>query len=206
MPLSVGAEIPLTDRPRLRNPDKRSITPWRTWTVLILNSDSHRSPQPDPLGGEGIAAERLAPLLERWKAVPGGLMPLLHDVQAEFGYVPPEAIPAIARAFNLSRAEVHGVVTFYHDFRLTPPARHRLQICQAESCQAMGSRALTAQVELLIGCRLGEERADGVWSVEPIYCLGLCAMSPSLMLNGEVHARVTPALVEQLIAEVEARS
>lgn len=163
-------------------------------------------PRTTPVGGAGHVRERLAPLLERWKGVPGGLMPLLHDAQAEFGYVPPEAIPAIARAFDLSRAEVHGVVTFYHDFRLTPPPRHRIQICQAESCQAMGSRALTAHVESRLGCDVGEERADGMWSVEPIYCLGLCAMSPSLMLDGEVHARVTAERVDQIIADSEARS
>lgn len=168
-----------------------------------MRTNSKRLPRAQDIERDAYQPERLIPLLERWKDVPGGLMPLLHAVQAEFGCVPPAAIPTIARAFGQSRAEVHGVVTFYHDFRLSPPARHRLQVCQAESCQAMGSRELTAHVEARLGCRLGEERADGAWSLDAIYCLGLCAMSPTLMLDGQVYARVTPKLADELIAGSE---
>ncbi len=119
------------------------------------------------------------------------LLPLLHRVQAEMGCVAPEWVGPIAQHFNLSRAEVHGVVTFYHDFRESPRAGRRLAVCVAEACQAVGARQIVSQIEAAIQCRMGEASADGRVSLEPVYCLGLCACAPALMLDGSLHGRVT---------------
>jgi formate dehydrogenase subunit gamma len=129
------------------------------------------------------------------------LLPALHAIQDKLGFVPDDAVPAIAAAFNLSRAEVHGVITFYHYFRTTPPARHVVQICRAESCQSMGGDALLAHAETALGCALHAHSADGQFALEPVYCLGQCAVSPSIMVNDAVHARVTPARFDSLIAK-----
>ncbi len=163
---------------------------------------SPAAPSAAPAPDDG-APDPLAALLQRWRKVPGGLLPLLHAVQSAIGYVPPTAVPRIARALGLSRAEVHGVISFYHDFRTQPPAQHRLRVCQAESCQAMGSRELTAGLEQRLGCTLDQPRADGTWALESVYCLGLCAASPALMLDGQLHARVGLAQAEALIQQTE---
>lgn len=130
------------------------------------------------------------------------LLPVLHAIQDQLGYVPPDAVDGIAQRFNLSRAEVHGVVTFYHFFRTTPPARCTVQICRAESCQSMGGDALLAHVEGVLGCALHEHSADGAFALEPVYCLGQCATSPALTINDAVHARVTPARFDRLVANI----
>jgi len=139
--------------------------------------------------------------LERRAGEPGALLPILHDVQDALGCIPASAVPQIADALNLSRAEVHGVVSYYHHFRSEPPARHVIQICRAESCQAMGAEALLAHAEQRLGCALHGRSEDGAFTLEPVYCLGLCASSPALMLGDEPHARMNPqrfdALVEQ---------
>ncbi len=121
---------------------------------------------------------------------PGGLMPLLHDLQHALGWIPSQAIEPIAAALNLSRAEVHGVVTYYPDFHTTPLGRHRVQVCRAESCLARGGDALLEQVRDALACDLHETRADGHVTLEPVYCLGLCAGSPALMVDGRPYARV----------------
>ncbi len=144
-------------------------------------------------------AERAAELIARHKDGQGSLLPLLHAVQETFGCIPEAAIRPIAEALNLSRAEVHGVVSFYHDFRRAPAGRHVLKLCQAEACQSMGSRSLAAHVEQHLGVRLGETTGDGRVTVEAVYCLGLCATAPSAMLDGQVVGRVTPARVEALL-------
>jgi formate dehydrogenase subunit gamma len=138
--------------------------------------------------------------IARHRDRPGALLPLLHDVQDAVGYVPPEAVGPIARALNLSRAEVHGVVTFYHHFRDKPAGRHVLRICQAESCQSMGSAELTAHARRVLGCGLHETTADGAFTLEPTYCLGLCAMSPAASLDADVFARLTPHKLERVLA------
>jgi formate dehydrogenase subunit gamma len=140
-------------------------------------------------------------ILARWAGTPGSLLPILHDVQAELGYIPDGAIGPIALALHQSRAEVHGVVSFYHDFRRQPPGRHVLKICQAESCQALGSRALTAHIEQRLGCRLGGTAADGSVTIEPVYCLGNCACSPAVLLDGQLHGRVDAELVDRLLTQ-----
>lgn len=129
-------------------------------------------------------------------------MPLLHEVQHALGYVPPEAIPVIAEALNLSRAEVHGVVSFYHDFRDHPAGRHVMKICLAESCQAVGCDALRAHVEQKLGVGLHGTTQDGAITLEPVYCLGNCALSPAVMVDNDVYGRVSPKRFDAIVAEL----
>lgn len=131
---------------------------------------------------------------------PGALLPILHDIQDAIGHIPPDAVPVIANALNLSRAEVHGVISFYHYFRQTPPGKHTVQICQAESCQAMGSTTLTEHAKQCLGIDFHETTADGEFSMEPVYCLGHCACSPSVMVDDQVHGRVSNEKLDQLLA------
>jgi formate dehydrogenase subunit gamma len=148
--------------------------------------------------------ERIGAILAGRPAGPDQLLPVLHAIQDAVGYVPPAAIPDIALAFNLSRAEVHGVVTFYHHFRSTPPARHVVQLCRAEACQSMGADALLHHAEQALRCSLHGETTDGNFALEPVYCLGLCATSPAMLVDGAVHARVSPARFDRIIAKVAA--
>jgi formate dehydrogenase subunit gamma len=135
------------------------------------------------------------------RSQPGALLEILHGVQAALGFIPAEAIPVIAEELNLSRAEVHGVVTFYHYFRHEAPGRQTLRVCQAESCQSMGAEALTAHVKQRLGIGFHETTADGEFTLEPVYCLGNCACSPALMRGEELCGRVTPARFDELMAE-----
>ncbi len=130
----------------------------------------------------------------------GPLLPLLQEVQARLGCVPPEAVPPIAQALQLSRAEVHGVLSFYHDLRSEPGGRHILQICRAEACQAMGSRQLEQYARDALGVDFGETTGDGSITLEAVYCLGNCACSPSVRLDDEVYARVDAAKLDALLA------
>ena len=137
--------------------------------------------------------------------MPGALLPILHALQEEFGYVDSAAVPLLADALNLSQAEVHGVISFYHDFRHSPPGRHILRICRAEACQAMGSEALVQHVEKQLGVKVGETTHDGSFTIEPVYCLGNCALSPSVMLDGKPYGRVSPDVAEFLIEDLRRR-
>lgn len=147
-------------------------------------------------------------VLAREKDSPGALLPILHAIQAGVGYIPDIAINEIAHALNLSLAEVRGVISFYHDFRTTPPARHTLRLCRAESCQSRGAEALAAQLREQLGLDDHGTSADGALSLRPVYCLGACACSPALELDGQLHARLTPerlrALVDGCREEVKA--
>ena len=138
------------------------------------------------------------------KDVPGGLLPALHGIQDALGHVPPEAVPAIAAEFNLSRAEVHGVVSYYHHFRAEPAGRLLVQVCRAEACQAMGADALLDHAQRRLGCKAHGTTADGRFSLEPVFCLGLCASSPAMAVNGEVHARLTPARFDAIVDAADA--
>lgn len=129
----------------------------------------------------------------------GALMPILHAVQERYGFVPEAAVPLLASRLNLSRAEVHGVIGFYHDFRSQSPGRHVIQVCRAEACQAMGSAALEQHVKDLLGIDFGQTTADGKFSLEPVYCLGNCACTPSVRIDDDVHGRVTPKRFEQIL-------
>jgi formate dehydrogenase subunit gamma len=137
------------------------------------------------------------------RSMPGPLLPILHALQEEFGYIDREAEPLIASILNISRAEVHGVVTFYHDFRSVPPGRHVLKLCRAEACQSCGGDRLAARAEARVGVALGHTTADGRLSLEPVYCLGLCAVAPSAMLDGRVVGRLDERTLDGLLAEVE---
>jgi formate dehydrogenase subunit gamma len=132
----------------------------------------------------------------------GALLPILHDLQHTFGWVPDDAVPLVALALNLSRAEVHGVLTFYHDYRRQPAGRHVVKLCQAEACQARGSRALTAHAEGRLGVSLGETTPDGQVTLEPIYCLGLCASGPAALIDGRPVARLSPNRIDKLLESV----
>ena len=142
-------------------------------------------------------------LIAERAALPGALLPILHDLQEHFGYVDPDAVPLIAEALNLSRAEVHGVVTFYQDFRQAPPGRHVVRVCRAEACQSMGSERLAEHIKGRLGIDFHETTADGRFTLEPVFCLGDCACSPALMLDGKLHGRVDAARFDRLIAQSE---
>jgi len=133
------------------------------------------------------------------RALPGALLPVLHAIQDALGFVPPDAVPRIAHALNLSQAEVHGVITFYHDFRSAPPGRHVLKLCRAEACQAMGSDALAAQLTRRLGIDWRETSRDGAVTIEPVYCLGNCALSPALMIDGALRGRITAEALDAVI-------
>jgi formate dehydrogenase subunit gamma len=135
------------------------------------------------------------------KNVPGGLLPLLHAIQDDVGYVPEDVYPSISKAFALSIAEIHGVVTFYHHFRTHPVGDHVLQICRAESCQAMGSEQLEADVKSTLGIDYHETTADGKITLVPVYCLGNCACSPAVLLDDDVYGRVDKKKIEALICD-----
>lgn len=134
----------------------------------------------------------------------GPLLPVLHSIQDKLGYLPADAVPMIARALGISRAEVHGVITFYHDFRTEPAGEHIVHLCRAEACQAMGARDLERHACQRLGIGLGETTADGLFTLEPVYCLGNCACSPSIRINDEIHARVSPVKFDELIERLEA--
>ena len=156
-----------------------------------------RNPSLPPPDMNAVVTEVLA---ER-AHLPGALLPVLHGVQDALGHIPREAVPDIARALNLSRAEVHGVITYYHHFREEPAGLHMLQVCRAESCRAMGAEALLAHARASLDCSAAQHlSADGSYSVEPVYCLGLCASSPAVVLDGRLHARMTPARLDALLA------
>lgn len=143
----------------------------------------------------------LAASLARLATQPGALLPILHDVQAQLGCVPPAALPEIAKTLNLSLAEVHGVVTFYHDFRSAPPGAHVLKVCRAEACQAVGSAGLQEHLRQRCGVDCGGTTADGRLTVEAVYCLGNCALGPSVQFDGELVARCDAARLDALLAE-----
>jgi formate dehydrogenase subunit gamma len=139
--------------------------------------------------------------IEAHRQLPGALMPLLHAIQDDIGYVPESSYPQISKALNISVAEVHGVVTFYHHFRTHQPGKHIIQICRAESCQAMGSEALEAHVKKTLGIDYHQTTADGAITLEAVYCLGNCACSPSVSVDDQVCGRVNTARINEIIAE-----
>lgn len=143
----------------------------------------------------------VADAVQRFAGEPGPLLEILHAIQDELGCVPPEAVPQLADALNLSRAEVHGVISFYHHFREHSPGRYVVQLCRAEACQSMNSRALEEFVRSRLRLNFGDTTPDGRITLEPVYCLGNCACAPSMMVNGELHGRVTPERFGELAKE-----
>lgn len=136
-------------------------------------------------------ATRAQEILQAKKHMTGALLPVLHALQAEFGYIDPAFVPDMAEALNISRAEVHGVITFYHDYRQEKPGRHIVKICRAEACQSMGGRELEAHVKSRLGADYHGKSLSGEYTLEPVYCLGNCACAPALMIDGRLHGRVT---------------
>jgi formate dehydrogenase subunit gamma len=148
-------------------------------------------------------AARGAEIIAEHADLEGATLVILHALQEAFGHVPEPSIPMIASALNLSRAEVHGVFTFYHDFRRAPAGRHVLKLCRAEACQAAGGDALAARAEARLGIAIGDTTADRLTTLEPIYCLGLCATAPSAMLDGRLVGRLDEARIDALVAEAQ---
>jgi formate dehydrogenase subunit gamma len=142
------------------------------------------------------AAEQV---IDAHRDLAGPILPTLQALQAHFGYVDPRAVPLVAEALNVSRAEVHGVLTFYHDLHTSPPADVTVHICTAEACQARGSRQLVADVEQRLGARLGERSADGRVDLQQVFCLGNCALGPSAIVDGKVHGRLDADRVQALV-------
>lgn len=139
------------------------------------------------------------------KHVEGALLPILHAIQDEFGYVDAAAVPVIADELNLSRAEVHGVMSFYHDFRKEPPGRHIVKVCRAEACQSVGGRESEAHAQERLNTGFHATSADGRYTLEPVYCLGNCACGPSAMIDGKLYGRVTPKRFDQIVDALEGR-
>ncbi len=139
-------------------------------------------------------------ILKNLETLPGNLLPILHEIQDTLGYIPPDAVADIAKVLHLSQAEVHGVITFYHYFRDTPPGKNTIHICRAESCQAMGGKALEVHAKQKLNIDFHETSADNLFSLEKVYCLGNCACSPAITINNEVFGRVTVEKFDQLIA------
>jgi formate dehydrogenase subunit gamma len=149
-----------------------------------------------------VSATRVEEIIGQSRGLEGPLLPILHDVQEEFGYVPAEALPLIADALNISNAEVHGVVSFYHDFRRQPAGRHILKLCRAEACQSMGSDSISSSLQTLLGAGMGETSADGAVTIEAVYCLGLCSCAPAGMLDGAPIGRLNDERIIDIISQV----
>jgi formate dehydrogenase subunit gamma len=169
-----------------------------------------RSPIPiRPAPGADLPAEQRAAVMEaieRHRALEGALLPILQAVQDRLGWIPPRALPLIAFELNLSRAEVHGVVSFYHYFRQHEPGRQVIYLCRAEACQAVGARALEEHAQHRLGVDFHGTSSDGRYTLEPVYCLGNCACGPSMLIDRQLHSRVTPERFDELIAIERAKA
>lgn len=151
-----------------------------------------------------VDADRIAEVIGRFRHLDGAALPMLHAIQEAFGFVPEQAVPMVAEALNRSRAEIHGVVTFYHDFRAAPAGRHVVKVCRAEACQSMGGEAVAAHIRRRLGVDWGETSSDGRVTLESIYCLGLCACAPSAMVDGQLFGRLDTDAADAIVAEVAA--
>lgn len=148
---------------------------------------------------EPWSVDRAEAIIAARAAESGATLPILHDLQTAFGYVPADAVPLVAQALNLTRAEVHGVVSFYHDFRRHPPGRHVLHLCRAEACQSLGCEALADQVRARLNIAWHETTSDGSVTLEPVFCLGLCAIAPAALLDGRPLGRLDGTRIEQVL-------
>lgn len=143
-------------------------------------------------------SDRIAEILDAHQGLEGPLLPILHAIQAAFGYVPDSAIPQIAKALMLSKAEVHGVISFYHDFRSAPAGRHVLKLCRAEACQTVGADAVADRIKAALGIDWHETTADGRVTLEPVFCLGLCACGPAAMVDGRLVGRCDDGVLAEV--------
>ncbi len=149
-------------------------------------------------------SQRVEDIIDAHDGMEGSLLPILHAIQAAFGHVPQDALPIIAKRLNQTRAEIHGVMSFYHDFREKPAGQHVLKLCRAEACQAMGADRVAAHAQKALGVDFHETTRDGKVTLEPIFCLGLCACAPAAMVDGRLVGRVDEAAVDAILAEVRA--
>ena len=147
----------------------------------------------------------VAGAVQKFAGEPGPLIEILHAIQDELGFVPAAAVPQLAEALNLSRAEIHGVISFYHHFREHAAGRYVVQLCRAEACQSMNQRGLEAHAKAKLGVQFHETTPNGVFSFEPVYCLGNCACSPAMMIDGELYGRVTPERFDEIVSQWEGR-
>ena len=145
-----------------------------------------------------VQTDRIAEILDAHRGLEGPLLPILHAVQEAFGHIPETAIPQIAKALTLSKAEVHGVVSFYHDVRSAPAGRHVLKLCRAEACQTMGADAVADRIKKALGIDWHETTADGRVTLEPVFCLGLCACGPAAMVDGRLVGRCDEGIVAEV--------
>lgn len=150
------------------------------------------------------AAKQIKEIIDDLRDLEGALLPILHAIQESLGYIPKDAVETIAQELHLSRAEVHGVISFYHDFRNEPGGTHTVQICRAEACQAVGARQLENHAKLALGVNLGGTTKDGAISLEPVYCLGNCSCGPSIRIDDQVHARVDSRRFDELVGALSA--
>ena len=150
--------------------------------------------------------ERAGALIDKHRNARGPLMPILHALQEEFGHIDPRAVELLAEELNLSKAEVYGVITFYKDFRSEPPGASMIQVCRAEACQSMGAEHLARHAREHLGIEFGETTSDGAISLEQVFCLGNCALSPAVMVDGRLKGRVDEALFDELVADARGRA
>ena len=153
-----------------------------------------------------VTTDAIDEILNQMATIEGALLPILHAIQAVKGYVPAEAVPRIADALNLSRAEVHGVISYYHHFRQKPAGKVVVQICRAEACQAVGGDAFAQEAVKALGCDFHETTKDGAVTLEPVYCLGHCACGPSAMINDDVYARMTIERLKTLVERARSQA
>ncbi len=142
---------------------------------------------------------RVGEILTAHKGMEGSLLPILHAIQAEFGYVPQAALPVIAQDLNLSKAEVHGVMSFYHDFRENPAGQHVLKLCRAEACKSVGADRVAGHAQKALGIEWHETTRDGRITLEPVFCLGLCACAPAALVDGKLVGRVDEAKIDSIL-------
>ena len=173
----------------------------RAPNLLVSATRNDRSIAGDATHASDYAAA-VARLVENFGDEQSALLPMLHALQDEFGYIDDLMVPAIASALNLSRADVHGVVTFYHDFRHQPPSQHRVRLCRAESCQARGAAAIERMATERLGLRMGETSPDGRVTLDAVYCLGLCATGPNAMIDDVPVSRIDPVTLDRLLEEL----
>jgi formate dehydrogenase subunit gamma len=167
---------------------------------MVNESRAGSTASPDRPAEDSASTSAIDQAIADHRHLPGALLPILHAVQDRLGFIPPDAAARIADSLNWSHADVHGVITFYHDFRRAPPGRHVVKLCRAEACQSMGSRGLEARLKARLGVDFGETTRDGAITLEPVYCLGNCACSPAVMIDGELRGRMTEQRLDELIA------
>jgi len=170
----------------------------KSFTLHQVKSKTGATPEMKMETPAEIKAQ-LAVVIGGLKGLPGAMLPILHAIQDKIGYIPSDVVPMIADQLNLSRAEVHGVVSFYHHFRQQPAGRHVVQICRAEACQARGSAQLETHAKLALGCDFHGTTSDSAFTLEPVYCLGQCASGPNIMIDDELYARVSADKFNRLV-------